>query len=386
MITALFVCGTRPEAIKLAPVMKTLANEPQWFTTRLCVTAQHRQMLDQVLRLFDITPDHDLDIMRPNQSLFDVTSRGLMGLQRVLEAERPDLVVVQGDTTTTFIGALAAFYCKIPVAHVEAGLRTADKYRPFPEEINRRLTTHIGDWHFAPTEQARQSLLREGIAPQTVWVTGNTVIDALLTVAERVTSPAEDTRWKTFFAETFSLVLDDQRQVVLVTGHRRESFGQGFENICTALRRIALVHPEIAIVYPVHLNPHVQEPVNVILKDLPNVYLLPPLDYAPFVYLMQQCYLILTDSGGIQEEAPALNKPVLVMREVTERPEAVATGAAQLVGTDSHTIVTETERLLTDVTRYQAMANAINPYGEGKAAQSIADILRQTGAQKREGK
>lgn len=379
MIKVLFICGTRPEAIKLAPVIQALEDHPDWFTTRLCVTAQHRQMLDQVLGLFALTPDYDLDIMRPHQSLFDVTARGLMGLQEVLAADRPDLVVVQGDTTTTFLGALAAFYCKIPVAHVEAGLRTAEKYRPFPEEMNRRLTTHIGDWHFAPTDQARQSLLREGVAPETVWVTGNTVIDAVLTVAGQVTSPAEDTRWKTFFANTFSLGLHDQRRVVLVTGHRRESFGQGFDNICTALRRLALAHPEIALVYPVHLNPNVQSPVKTMLGDLPNVYLLPPLDYAPFVYLMQRCYLILTDSGGIQEEAPALHKPVLVMREVTERPEAVATGAAQLVGTEPDSIVSQTERLLVDTARYQAMAGATNPYGEGKAARRIAAILRELG-------
>lgn len=379
MIKVLFICGTRPEAIKLAPVIKALEDNPHRFTTRLCVTAQHRQMLDQVLGLFALTPDYDLDIMRPNQSLFDVTARGLMGLQEVLAADRPDLVVVQGDTTTTFLGALAAFYCRISVAHVEAGLRTAEKYRPFPEEMNRRLTSHIGDWHFAPTDRARQSLLREGVAPETVWVTGNTVIDAVLTVAGQVTSPAEDTRWKTFFANTFSLGLHDQRRVVLVTGHRRESFGQGFDNICTALRRLALAHPEIALVYPVHLNPNVQKPVKTMLGDLPNVYLLPPLDYAPFVYLMQRCYLILTDSGGIQEEAPALHKPVLVMREVTERPEAVATGAAQLVGTEPDSIVSQTERLLMDTARYQAMAGATNPYGEGKAAYSIAAILRELG-------
>ena len=377
MIKVLCICGTRPEAIKLAPVIKALEDNPDEFTARLCVTAQHRQMLDQVLGLFALTPDYDLDIMRPNQSLFDITARGLIGLQKVLAADRPDLVLVQGDTTTTFVGALAAYYCKIPVGHVEAGLRTADKYRPFPEEMNRRLTSHLGDWHFAPTEQARQSLLREGIPPESVWVTGNTVIDAVLAVAKQVTSPAEETRWKSFFANTFSLVLHDQRRVVLVTGHRRESFGQGFDNICTALRRLALAHPEIALVYPVHLNPNVQRPVKTMLGDLPNVYLLPPLDYAPFVYLMQRCYLILTDSGGIQEEAPALHKPVLVMREVTERPEAVATGAAQLVGTDADSIVSHTERLLVDTARYQTMARAINPYGEGQAASSIVAILRE---------
>ena len=381
----LFICGTRPEAIKLAPVIKALERDPQSFTTRVCITAQHRQMLDQVLRLFDITPHYDLDIMRPNQSLFDVTARGLLGLRGVLDDERPDIVLVQGDTTTTFVGALAAFYCKIPVAHVEAGLRTADKYRPFPEEINRRLTTHIGDLHFAPTETARAALLREGIPPETVWVTGNTVIDALLTVAERVTSPREDQKWKNFFTDQFALGLDERRRLILVTGHRRESFGQGFENICMALRQIALAAPRLTLVYPVHLNPNVQEPVRKILKDLPNVHLLPPLDYAPFVYLMQRCYLILTDSGGIQEEAPALSKPVLVMREVTERPEAVATGAVRLVGTDPKKIVSEVESLVTDAARYQQMARAANPYGEGEAAQSIAAILRQFGVRNKIG-
>lgn len=339
-------------------------------------------MLDQVLRLFEITPDYDLAIMRPNQSLFEVTSRGLAGLQSVLESERPDCVLVQGDTTTTFVGALAAFYLKVPVGHVEAGLRTAKKYQPFPEEGNRRLTSQLADFHFAPTAAARANLLREGIPSQKVWVTGNTVIDALLAVASWVSSPLEKRKWRADFFQRFGLTFD-RRPLILVTGHRRESFGEGFENICRALKIIAITYPETMIVYPVHLNPHVQEPVRRMLGAVPNIHLLPPLEYAPFVYLMRQSYLILTDSGGIQEEAPALDKPVLVMREVTERPEALAAGAARLVGIDPAAIVSAVGKLLNDRDQYQQMATAPNPYGDGKAAQRIATLLKQWESQKR---
>jgi UDP-N-acetylglucosamine 2-epimerase (non-hydrolysing) len=375
-VKVVFVFGTRPEAIKLAPIIKTLKNNDERFLPKVCVTAQHREMLDQVLQVFGITPTYDLDIMQANQTLFEVTARGLKGLQQVLEAERPDCVLVQGDTTTTFIGALAAFYFKIPVGHVEAGLRTADKYHPFPEEGNRRLTSHLADLHFAPTETARDNLLREGISPQNVWVTGNTVIDALLTISNALSAPHEKTKWQEIFSQRFGLALN-HRPLILVTGHRRESFGQGFENICQALKTIAVTHPQVDIVYPIHLNPNVQEPVRRILRDLTNVHLLPPLEYVPFVYLMKCCYLILTDSGGVQEEAPALDKPVLVMREVTERPEAVSSGAARLVGVDPHFIVSAVTSLLTDSNLYRRMATAPNPYGDGKAAERIVALLTE---------
>jgi UDP-N-acetylglucosamine 2-epimerase (non-hydrolysing) len=376
MLKVLFVLGTRPEAIKLAPVIKELGKTPECFSARVCVTAQHREMLDQVLRLFEIVPDHDLSIMEKNQSLFEVTTKGLSSLQWVLEKERPDVVLVQGDTTTAFVGALAAFYLKIPVGHVEAGLRTNDKYHPFPEEVNRRLTSQLVDFHFAPTKMAQGHLLLEGVASEKVWVTGNTVIDALLAVAQQVSAPSEENKWRQYFSQQFSLVLDD-RPIILVTGHRRESFGKGFEDICGALQQIALSYPNISIIYPVHLNPHVQEPVRKILGGISNVFLLPPLDYAPFVYLMQRCHLILTDSGGIQEEAPSLNKPLLVMREITERPEAMITGAARLVGTDPTKILSGVKELLSEPRIYQQMATAANPYGDGKAALRIATALSQ---------
>lgn len=371
-----FVFGTRPEAIKLAPIIKILESNQEQFSPKVCVTAQHREMLDQVLQVFGVTPTYDLDIMQANQTLCEVTVRGLKGVQQVLEAERPDCVLVQGDTTTTFVGALAAFYLKIPVGHVEAGLRTADKYHPFPEEGNRRLTSHLADLHFAPTETARDNLLREGISPQNVWVTGNTVIDALLTISKTLSTPQEETRWREIFSQRFGLALN-HRSLILVTGHRRESFGQGFENICQALKTIAVTHPQIDIVYPVHLNPNVQEPVRRLLGDLTNVHLLPPLEYVPFVYLMKRSYLILTDSGGVQEEAPALDKPVLVMREVTERPEAVSAGAARLVGVDPHIIVSAVTSLLTDSNLYRKMASAPNPYGDGQAAERIVALLTE---------
>jgi UDP-N-acetylglucosamine 2-epimerase (non-hydrolysing) len=361
----LCVFGTRPEAIKMAPVVKRLQEEAL-IDCRVCVTAQQREMLDQVLGVFGIVPDHDLDIMRPGQSLTDITTRIMHGIGPVLEAEKPDLVLVHGDTATTFAVSLAAYYQRVPVGHVEAGLRTGNIYSPWPEEINRRLTSTIAIHHFAPTEAARANLLREGIADTSICVTGNTVVDALLDVVQRI--EMDDALTKQF-EEQFSF-LDAGRKLILVTGHRRESFGQGFENICLALRELAGQN-DVEVVYPVHLNPNVQEPVGRILGDCPRVHLIAPLDYLPFVYLMKRCHLILTDSGGIQEEAPSLGKPVLLMRDTTERPEGLDVGAVRLVGTDTGKIVFETLRLLDSETEYQTMANAGNPYGDGLAAKRI---------------
>ncbi len=387
----LLIFGTRPGAIKMAPVVARL-QETGRFLVKVAVTAQHRQLLDQVLGLFGLTPDYDLDLMTPGQDLFDITVRALAGLQEVLRQERPDLVLVHGDTTTTFAAALAAYYHKVPVAHVEAGLRTRDKYRPFPEEVNRSLTGVLADYHFAPTAWARDNLLAEGVAPQRIWVTGNTVIDALKWVAARV--EADGPAWSDYFARRHDLALDGRR-LILVTGHRRENFGQGFQNICDALRDLAAGYPDVHLVYPVHLNPNVQGPVYQLLSgggqppreprgacrwDFPGggrLSLLPPLDYAPFVYLMSRSYLVLTDSGGIQEEAPALGKPVLVMREVTERPEGVWAGTVKLVGADRERILAGVRELLDRDAAYQAMARAQNPYGDGQAAQRIARILSQ---------
>lgn len=368
----LFVFGTRPEAIKMAPVIIELQKYPEQFTVQICVTAQHRQMLDQVLELFAIVPDFDLDIMKPGQNLTDVTCNVLQGLIPVLAAARPDVVLVHGDTTTTMAASLAAFYAGIPVAHVEAGLRTGNKRAPFPEEINRRVTGCVADMHFAPTVQARQNLLNEGVADNTIHVTGNTVIDALLTVVEKMQS---DAALQLQMAARFSF-LDASKRLILVTGHRRENFGEGFENICLALKEITETHNDVEIVYPVHLNPNVQEPVKRILgQGNSKVFLVDPLDYLPFVYLMSRAYLIITDSGGVQEEAPSLGKPVLVMRETTERPEAVKAGTVILVSTDKDKIIDEANRLLNDNIAYQRMSLAHNPYGDGKAAMRIADCL-----------
>jgi UDP-N-acetylglucosamine 2-epimerase (non-hydrolysing) len=368
-IKVLVVFGTRPEAIKLAPVVQALRQERASFVTRVCVTAQHRQMLDQVLRLFAIRVHHDLDIMKKGQSLEDVTSRVITGMKNVLSVERPDMVVVQGDTTTTFITALASFYAGVPVAHVEAGLRTWKKRSPFPEEINRVLTTHLGDLHFPPTEQSRKNLVREGIDPRRIVVTGNTVIDALLHV--RATLRRNSSKEKRLFSG-----LDFSRRIILITGHRRENFGAGFMNICLAIRRIAEDERDVQLVYPVHLNPNVQRPVRAILSDLPNVHLLEPLDYRPFVFLMDRSYLILTDSGGVQEEAPSLGKPVLVMRHDTERPEAVRAGTVRLVGTSQKKIVGEVKKLLHDKALYARMSHAHNPYGDGKSSGRIVRAIR----------
>ncbi len=378
MIKILSIFGTRPEAIKMAPVVRELMRHPDRFVSRVCVTAQHRQMLDQVLNLFEIRPDHDLDVMRPGQDLYDVTSNVLLGLKPVLAAERPDLVLVHGDTTTTMTAALAAYYSRIPVGHVEAGLRTHNKFAPFPEEINRQVCGVLADLHFAPTEAARRNLLQAGVAADSIHVTGNTVVDALLSVSARI---ASEPALQKSFAEQFRF-LDAGKRLILVTGHRRENFGEGFENICRALAEIAGRHPDSEILYPVHLNPNVQEPVKRLLGGgaLRNVHLIEPVDYLPFVYLMSRAYLIITDSGGVQEEAPSLGKPVLVMRETTERPEAVAAGTVLLVGTDRERIVAEAGRLLDDPSVYRQMSLAHNPYGDGRAAARIVDILGRQAA------
>jgi UDP-N-acetylglucosamine 2-epimerase (non-hydrolysing) len=369
----LFIFGTRPEAIKLAPVILELRQRPQ-FEVRVSVTAQHREMLDQVLETFSIRPDHDLGIMRPGQDLFEVTARCVTELRPVLEEERPDWVLIQGDTTTVFAAALAAFYLDISVGHVEAGLRTFDKRRPFPEEINRRLTTQLADLHFAPTETARRNLLNEGIADEAISVTGNTVIDALFFIREK---------YRPSWPPVPSLrPTAAGKRVVLVTGHRRESFGAGFERICEALRQVA-ARPDVEIVYPVHLNPNVQGPVYRVLGGLPNVQLIEPVSYVPFVGLMERSYLILTDSGGIQEEGPSLGKPVLVMREVTERPEAVEAGTVRLVGSDVAAIRDGVFHLLDEPDEYQRMSRAHSPYGDGKAARRIADRLLAADSQQR---
>lgn len=371
MKKVLVIFGTRPEAIKMAPVINELRKHPDKFSTEVCVTAQHRQMLDQVLQLFAIVPDYDLDIMKPGQSLFDITANILLGLKPLLEEARPDLVLVHGDTSTTMSASLAAYYCQIPVGHVEAGLRTHDKYAPFPEEVNRRITGVLAELHFAPTEGAKSNLLNEGTPASAITVTGNTVIDALLNIVQRIQAEPELSRQ---LDQDFAF-LDPAKKLILVTGHRRENFGAGFENICSALAEIVRLHPEAEILYPVHLNPHVQEPVNRILKGLKNVHLIKPVDYLPFVYLMHRAYLIITDSGGVQEEAPSLGKPVLVMRDTTERPEAVDAGTVILVGTDRQRIVAETSRLLTDAAAYRTMSLAHNPYGDGKAVERIVARL-----------
>ncbi|MBB3192214.1 UDP-N-acetylglucosamine 2-epimerase (non-hydrolyzing) [Halomonas cerina] len=369
-IKTLCVFGTRPEAIKMAPLALSLAADAR-FEARVCVTGQHREMLDQVLDLFELTPDHDLNIMKPGQDLTDVTTAILQGMKGVLAEVKPDIVLVHGDTATTFATTLAAYYQQIPVGHVEAGLRTGNLYSPWPEEANRKLTGALAELHFAPTERSSQNLLEEGIAPAKVHVTGNTVIDALLEVVAKLENSGT---FQQQFAEQFDF-LDADRKLILVTGHRRESFGGGFERICQALHDTAAAHPDTQIVYPVHLNPNVLEPVKRLLSDIDNVHLIEPLDYLPFVYLMNRAHLILTDSGGVQEEAPSLGKPVLVMRDTTERPEAVDAGTVKLVGTDVERIVGEMHTLLTDTAAYEAMSYAHNPYGDGRACQRILELL-----------
>ena len=355
----------------MAPLVHALAQDDA-FESRICVTAQHREMLDQVLHLFNISPDYDLNIMQPGQGLSEISCRILEGMKPVMDSFRPDLVLVHGDTTTTFATSLAAFYQRIPVGHVEAGLRTGNLYSPWPEEANRTLTGHLAMAHFAPTENARANLLREGLSDQRIFVTGNTVIDALFWVRDRILG---DEALKRALDENYAF-LDAGKKLILVTGHRRESFGGGFERICNALVEIARRHPDVQIVYPVHLNPNVREPVNRILSGIDNVILIPPQEYLPFVYLMNRAYLILTDSGGIQEEAPSLGVPVLVMRDTTERPEAVTAGAVRLVGTEAARIFAAISQLLTDKEAYQAMSRAHNPYGDGRACQRIIDALK----------
>nr|WP_269749546.1 UDP-N-acetylglucosamine 2-epimerase (non-hydrolyzing) [Xenorhabdus lircayensis] len=366
------VFGTRPEAIKMAPLVHALAKDTA-FDTKVCVTAQHREMLDQVLHLFGITPDFDLNIMQKGQDLTDITCRILQGMKPVLEEFKPDVVLVHGDTTTTMATSLAAFYQHIPVGHIEAGLRTGDLYSPWPEEANRKIAGHLAMYHFAPTENSRDNLLKESIAGNRIFVTGNTVIDALLSVRDRIMN---DEAMYGQLAELYPFI-DSNKKMILVTGHRRESFGEGFERICEALAQIAKTHPDVQVVYPVHLNPNVSEPVKRILHDIDNVILIKPQDYLPFVYLMNHAYMILTDSGGIQEEAPSLGKPVLVMRNTTERPEAVDAGTVRLVGTETQIIVAEVTRLLTDDIAYQQMSHAHNPYGDGQACQRILEALKR---------
>lgn len=367
----LTVFGTRPEAIKMAPLVHALAKD-SFFEARVCVTAQHREMLDQVLHLFSIEPDYDLNIMQPGQGLTEITCRILEGMKPILESFRPDVVLVHGDTTTTMAASIAAFYQRIPVGHVEAGLRTGDLYSPWPEEANRTITGRLAMYHFAPTENSRQNLLREHIAQERIFVTGNTVVDALITVRERVMA---DDKLRDSLAAKYPF-LDNSKKLILVTGHRRESFGEGFEQICKALADIAAQNRDVQIVYPVHMNPNVLEPVKRILGHVENVVLIEPQEYLPFFWLMNHAWLILTDSGGIQEEAPSLGKPVLVMRETTERPEAVTAGTVRLVGTNSNRIVSEVTRLLHHEEEYQAMSRAHNPYGDGQACSRILHALK----------
>lgn len=367
----LIVFGTRPEAIKMAPVVTEFLKFKKQFNTRVCVTAQHRSMLDQVLSIFNIKVHYDLNIMKPNQNLYDITSNVLLKMNDVLNDFKPDLVLVHGDTTTTSATSLACFYQKIPVGHVEAGLRTGNIYSPWPEEMNRKLTGAIAKYHFAPTSTSRDNLLNEGVLKKNIFVTGNTVIDALFMITKRI---KKDSKLKAKIEEEISKYgykINKNRRLILVTGHRRENFGDGFINICKALKKIALKNKDVDILYPVHLNPNVQKPVYEILSGIENIYLIEPIDYLPFVYLMNEAFIIVTDSGGIQEEAPSLGKPVLVMRDTTERPEAVTAGTVKIVGTKKEKIFGEASKLLSDKKIYDNMSKAHNPYGDGKACPRI---------------
>ena len=366
----LFVFGTRPEAIKMLPVVAAFKKEQRWCTVKVCVTAQHRKMLDQVLNFFDIIPDYDLDLMQPDQTLFDITSKIILLFQNVLNDFKPDYVIVHGDTTTTMSASLSAFYSGITVCHIEAGLRTYNKKAPFPEEINRQITGRIADIHFAPTEESKKNLLKENIPEYSITITGNTVIDALFKSLEKI---------KQVECEEISMLkqkINLTKKIILVTGHRRENFGNGFLNICKALKEIAQLHQDLEIVYPVHLNPNVKRPVYEFLKNISNIKLIDPLFYPAFVWLMDKSYLIITDSGGVQEEAPSLGKPVLVTREITERPEAVQAGTVKLVGNIQDNIVKEANILLKDRNEYKKMSLAHNPYGDGKASERIVDFLK----------
>ena len=371
----LLVFGTRPEAIKMAPLVKALQKDTEHFETRVCVTAQHRQMLDQVLEVFGITPEYDLNIMAPNQDLYDITAKVLLGLREVLKDFRPDTVLVHGDTTTSMAASLAAFYMQIPVGHVEAGLRTYNMLSPWPEEMNRQVTDRICTYYFAPTEQSRANLLQENIDAKKIFITGNTVIDALLMAVDIISTTAGVKEKMAKELQEKGYTVGD-REYILVTGHRRENFGDGFLHICKAIKELAALHPEMDIVYPVHLNPNVQKPVYELLSGLSNVYLISPLDYLPFIYAMQHSTLLLTDSGGVQEEAPSLGKPVLVMRDTTERPEAVEAGTVKLVGTDAEAIVSNVTALLQDKEMYKRMSETHNPYGDGQACERIIAAVR----------
>ena len=375
MKKVLLVFGTRPEAIKMAPLVKAFEQESS-IDSKVCVTAQHREMLDQVLDMFDIKPDYDLNIMKPGQDLFDVTSNVLLGLKDVLNDFNPDVVLVHGDTTTTSSASLAAFYNKIKVGHVEAGLRTGDLYSPWPEEANRQITGVLANYHFAPTTTSENNLVKENKNPENIIVVGNTVIDALFMIVEKIENNIE---FKNTIENSINsqYELKEDKKIILVTGHRRENFGDGFINICEALKAIATNNPDVDIVYPVHLNPNVQKPVKEILSKTPNVYLIDPLQYEQFIYMMNKSYFIITDSGGVQEEAPSLGKPVLVMRDTTERPEAVEAGTVKLVGTNKETIITEAQKLLENQEEYNKMSKAHNPYGDGKACERIVEFIEQ---------
>ena len=371
----LLVFGTRPEAIKMAPLVKAFQAD-SYFETKVCVTAQHREMLDQVLELFEITPEYDLNLMKPGQDLYDITSNVLLGMKDVLSDFNPDVVLVHGDTTTTSATSLSAFYQQIKIGHVEAGLRTGDLLSPWPEEANRQITGVLANYHFAPTLTSQENLLRENKDEKSILVTGNTVIDALFLALDKIKSSSKIETQIVNQLEKLDYNLVKNKKIILVTGHRRENHGQGFINICTALKEIALKNPGIDIVYPVHLNPNVQKPVHEILSDVENIYLIEPLQYEQFIYLMDSSYFIITDSGGVQEEAPSLGKPVLVMRDTTERPEALEAGTVKLVGTDTQLIIKEAQKLIDDKKEYEKMAKAHNPYGDGQSCKRIVDFLK----------
>lgn len=378
----MLVFGTRPEAIKMAPLAKAMQNYKEVFKTLVCVTGQHREMLDQVLEIFDITPDYDLNIMKQGQDLYDVTARVLLGMRDVLDEAKPDIVLVHGDTTTSTAAALAAFYRQIPVGHVEAGLRTHDIYSPWPEEMNRQITGRIAEYDFAPTALSRRNLLDEGVDANKIFVTGNTVIDALHWVVDRLhSSESMGIQVKEeLLAKGYDINRTEERRTVLITGHRRENFGEGFLNICNAIKTLSERFPDVDFIYPMHLNPNVRRPIHQVfgenLDTYSNLFFIEPLEYLPFVYLMSRSNVVLTDSGGIQEEAPGLGKPVLVMRDTTERPEALDAGTVKLVGTDYEKIVNEVSTLLTDEEAYESMSHAINPYGDGHACERIIDVLK----------
>lgn len=376
MKKVLLVFGTRPEAIKMAPLVKTFEKESS-IETKVCVTAQHREMLDQVLEIFEIKPDFDLNIMKSGQDLYDITSKVLLGLRDIFEEFKPDIVLVHGDTTTCSSASLAAFYSKIKVGHIEAGLRTHNIYSPFPEEANRLITGVLANYHFSPTTTSRDNLLKENKNPNDILVTGNTVIDALFLALDKI-EQNDELKSKILNSINSQYKLQNNKKIILVTGHRRENFGEGFINICEALKTIALNNPDIDIVYPVHLNPNVQKPVKEILSNTSNVYLINPLQYEEFIFLMNKSYFIITDSGGVQEEAPSLGKPVLVMRDTTERPEALEAGTVKLVGTSKETIIKEAQKLLDDENEYNTMSKAHNPYGDGKACERIVNFIKET--------